>query len=301
MDRFRAMSVFRQVVESGSLSAAGRRLGMPLPTVSRSIAELEAHLNTRLLIRSTRHLALTDAGRTYLSACKQILDQIDEAERGAAGEYSSPKGELTLTAPVMFGRLHVLPVIYEFLRAYPDIDIRLTQSDRIVHLLEDHIDLAVRIGPLPDSELIATRLGSVRHVVCASAAYLAMKEAPATLEDLATHDCITFEGLRSPNEWVFGAGRFERSLAIRSRLVVNTADAAIGAAIGGIGITRVLSYQVTDLVKTGAMSIILQQFEPEPWPVHLVYGSQGLVPLKLRAFLDFATPRLKQRLAAEAA
>jgi DNA-binding transcriptional LysR family regulator len=274
---------------------------MPLPTVSRTIAELEEHLNVRLLTRSTRHLALTDAGRTYLSACKQILDQIDEAERGAAGEYSSPKGELTLTAPVMFGRLHVLPVIYEFLRAYPDIDIRLTQSDRIVHLLEDHIDLAVRIGPLPDSELIATRLGAVRHVVCASAAYLAVKETPATLEDLATHDCITFEGLRSPNEWFFGAGRSERSLAIRSRLVVNTADAAIGAAIGGIGITRVLSYQVADLVKTGAMSIILQQFEPEPWPVHLVYGSQGLVPLKLRAFLDFATPRLKQRLAAEAA
>ena len=296
MDRFRAMQVFRESVESGSFSAAGRKLGMPLATVSRMIAELEAHLKTRLLNRSTRHIALTDAGRSYLTACKQILEQLNEAERAAAGEYTAPRGELTITTPIMFGRLHVLPVISEFLRAYPDIDIRLTQSDRLLHLLNEHVDLAIRIGPLPDSGLIASRVGTIRQVVCASAAYLDVKGTPLTPEDLATHDCIAFEGSRSRTEWVFGSGQSQRSVSIHTRLTVNTADAAIDAAIAGLGVTSVLSYQVASLVRSGAMRIVLESYEPPPWPVHLLYGIQGLVPLKLRAFLDFAAPRLRERL-----
>lgn len=178
MDRLRAMSVFAQAVESGSFSAAGRRLGMPLPTVSRHIAELEAHLETRLLNRTTRQLTLTDAGRSYLASCKTILEQVDEAERGAAGEFSAPKGELVISAPIVFGRLHMLPIICEFLSAYPDVDVRLSLSDRVVHLMEDHVDLAVRIGALPDSSLIAARAGFIRRVVCASATYLKQHGTP---------------------------------------------------------------------------------------------------------------------------
>ncbi len=301
MDRLRAMSVFAQTVESGSFSAAGRRLGMPLPTVSRHIAELEAHLKTRLLNRTTRQLTLTDAGRSYLTSCKRILEQVDEAERGAAGEYSAPKGELVITAPIVFGRLHVLPIVSEFLNAYPDIDIRLSLSDRVVHLVEDHVDLAVRIGALPDSSLVAVRAGFIRRVVCAGAAYLAQHGTPRVPADLATHPCITFDGPRYPHAWTFGRQATQTEVPIRPRLTVTTAEAAIDAAMAGVGITRVLSYQAAELVRTGAMKVILEEFEPEPLPVHLVYGAQGLVPLKLRAFLEFAMPRLKERLTTHAA
>jgi len=296
MDRFRAMQVFQESVQGGSFSAAGRKLGIPLATVSRIVADLETHLKTRLLNRSTRHIALTDAGRTYLAACKQILEQLEEAERGAAGEYSTPRGELTVAAPIVFGRLHVLPVISAFLRAYPDIDVRLTQSDRLVHLLDEHVDVAVRIGPLPDSGLIASRVGSIRQIVCASADYLRAKGTPLTPQDLTKHDCITFEGSRTRVEWIFGSEKDQQSISIHSRLAVNTAEAAIDAAMGGLGVTSVLSYQVAELVRSGAMKIILERYEPPPWPIHLLYGSRGLVPLKLRAFLDFATPRLRERL-----
>jgi DNA-binding transcriptional LysR family regulator len=300
MDRLRAMSVFVQAVEGGSLSAAGRHLGLPLATVSRIVADLEAHLKTRLLNRTTRQLALTDAGRSYLASCKRILEEVDEAERGAAGEYSAPKGELVITAPIVFGRLHVLPIVTEFLGAYPEINIRLSLSDHVVHLLEDHVDLAVRIGALPDSSLIAPRIGFIRHVVCTSGAYLKERGTPLAPADLAAHPCITFEGARFPNAWTFEQAGAPISVPIHSRLIVNTAEAAIDAAMAGVGITRVLSYQVAEQVRRGAMKVILQDFEPEPWPIHFVYGAQGLVPLKLRAFLDFATPRLKERLATHA-
>lgn len=300
MDRLRAMSVFAQSVESGSLSAAGRRLGMPLPTVSRTIAELETHLKTRLLNRTTRQLTLTDAGRSYLASCKRILEQVEEAERGAAGEYSAPKGELAVTAPIVFGRLHVLPVVCEFLRAYPDIDIRLSLSDRVMHLVEDHVDLAVRIGALPDSSMIAARAGDIRRIVCASAAYLKEHGTPRDPSDLAAHPCITFEGLRYPHAWTFGEEDRQTDVSIHSRLTVNTAEAAIDATMAGVGITRVLSYQAAALVQAGTLKVILEKFEPKPLPVHLVYGAQGLVPLKLRAFVDFALPRLKERLISHA-
>ncbi|TIT75955.1 MAG: LysR family transcriptional regulator, partial [Mesorhizobium sp.] len=172
MDRLDAMSLFVATVEAGSLSAAARRAGVPLATVSRKLSVLETHLKTRLLNRSARRLTLTDAGQSYLAACRRILEEVSEAERAAAGEYSSPTGELVITAPVVFGRLHVLPVVTAFLAAYPDVDIRLTLSDRITQLVEEHIDLAVRIGELPDSAMVAMRVGSIRRVVCASPAYL---------------------------------------------------------------------------------------------------------------------------------
>ncbi|HSC11082.1 MAG TPA: LysR family transcriptional regulator [Rhodanobacteraceae bacterium] len=295
MDRIEAMSVLLAAVETGSLSGAGRKLGMPLPTVSRKVSELEAHLKARLLHRSTRRLTLTDSGRAYVEACKRILNDVEEAERAAAGEYSAPKGDLVITAPIVYGRLHVLPVVTEFLRAYPDVDIRLQLGDRMVNLFEEPVDLAVRIGDLPDSSLIATRVGSVHPVVCASAGYLSARGRPAHPDELTAHDCVTFEGLMSADTWNFSSGKSVVSAAIHSRLVVSTAEAAIAAAIAGAGITRVLSYQVADAVRTGALEIVLQEFEPAEWPVSLVYPSQGRLPLKLRAFLDYAVPRLKTR------
>lgn len=297
MDRLEAMSLFVAAVEAGSLSAASRRFGIPLATVSRKISDLERHLNTRLLNRSTRRLTPTDAGQTYLAACRRILDDVGEAERTAAGEYSAPTGELAITAPVVFGRLHVLPVVTGFLAVYPDVDIRLTLADRITQLVEDHFDLAIRIGQLPDSSLVAIGVGAIRRVVCASPAYLAEHGTPTAPEDLETHDCITFEGLASAACWSFIRGKAEIPVRVRSRLQVNTAEAAIDAAIAGVGLTRVLSYQIEAALRSGTLRILLQEFEPAPWPVSLVHAGHGLLPVKLRAFLDFAAPRLKERLA----
>jgi DNA-binding transcriptional LysR family regulator len=296
MDRLDAMSVLLTVVEAGSLSAGARRLGVPLTTVSRKVSDLEAHLRTRLLNRSSRQVTPTDAGRIYVAACRRILEEIGEAERTAAGEYAAPKGELLVTAPIVFGRLHVLPVVLEFLHAYPDIDIRLTLTDRSLNLWEDNVDVAARIGELPDSSLVATRLGAIRRVVCASPGYFAERGKPQRPQQLVAHDCITFQGLSSPEAWTFRKGKSEVTVAIHSRLTVNTAEAAIDAAQAGVGLTRVLSYQIAQARQAGTIATALEDFEPPPWPVNLVYPSQGRLPVKLRAFLDFAAPRLKARM-----
>jgi DNA-binding transcriptional LysR family regulator len=301
MDRLEAMSIVLAVVEAGSLSAAARQLGIPLATVSRKVSDLETHLRTRLLNRSSRRIALTDAGRSYVAACKRILEDVEEAERSASGEYSTAKGDLIITAPIVFGRVHVLPIVLKFLAAYPEINVRIVLADRMANLLEDHIDLAVRIGELPDSSLVATQVGLIRRVVCGSPAYFAERGMPRSLGELGSHDCITFEGLTSPRAWTFTRGKSDVSVAIRSRLIVNTAEAAIDAAVAGVGVTRVLSYQIADAVRAGRLVVALQEFEPAPWPVNLVYAGQGRLPLKLRAFLDFAAPRLKARLSQDAA
>jgi DNA-binding transcriptional LysR family regulator len=298
MDRLDAMFILVAVVEAGSFSAASRRLGAPLPTVSRKISELEAHLNARLLTRSTRTLTLTDAGVAYVAAAKRILEEVRHAEREASGEYSTPRGELVITAPVVFGRLHVLPVIDEFLASFPDINVRLLLSDRNAHLIEDHIDMAVRIGALPDSSMVATRVGYVRRVVCGSPAYFARHGTPKKPRDLSDLACVTFDVFGSATTWAFAApgARAEQPVPIRSRLSVNTAEAAIDAAIAGIGVTRVLSYQVAGAVGRGELQIVLARFESEPSPVNLVRAGHGLLPLKMRSFLEFAAPRLRDRL-----
>ncbi len=298
MDRLEAMSMLLAVVDAGSLSAASRRLGSPLATVSRKVLELETHLKTRLLIRSSRRVTLTEAGRSYVAACRRILDEVSDAERTAAGEYSTPKGDLLITAPIVFGRLHVLPIVADFLKAYPEISVRLMLADRVVNLVEEQIDIALRIGDLPDSSLVATRVGAIRRVVCASPDYLAARGTPKHPNDLLAHDCITFEGLMSPLEWTFRINKADKWIAIRSRLVVNTAEAAIDAAVAGLGVTRVLSYQVEAARRAGQLVLMLEAFEPAPKPVNLVHAGQGLLPLKTRAFLDFAAQRLRTRIAA---
>lgn len=290
------MAVLIAVVDTGSFSAAARYLEMPLASVSRKVSELEGHLKTRLLHRTTRQLSLTEAGQSYVAACRRILEEIDEAERAATGEYASPKGDLTVTAPVVFGRMHVVPLIAEFLGNYPEIDIRLVLADQVVHLLEEHVDVAVRIGILPDSGLVATKVGTVRRVVCASPSYLESHGVPRHPNELKLHQCITFEGLSSPTSWRFLAGRTEIFSPVHTRLAVNTAEAAIGAAVEGLGVANILSYQIAEAVRDGALAILLDEFEPESWPVSLVHTGQAPQPLKLRAFLDFVIPRLRQRM-----
>lgn len=297
MDRLEAMSVFVSAVDGGSLSAAGRQLGMPLATVSRKLSDLETHLRARLLHRSTRKLTLTDAGRDYYASCKRILEDVGEAERDASGEYSEPRGELTVAAPIVFGRLHLLPVVTQFLQAYPQVDVRLVQGDRNTNLVEEHLDLALRIGALPDSSFTATALGGVRRVACASPDYVARRGSPARPGDLAAHDCISFATLDAADRWRFVARGEEHLVAVHPRLVVNTAEAAIDAALAGVGITRVLSYQVADAFRDGRLQRLLPGFEAEPMPVHLLFDGRRRLPLKLRAFVDFATPRLRERLA----
>jgi DNA-binding transcriptional LysR family regulator len=297
MDRLDAMATLVAAVDGGSLSAASRALGMPLATVSRKVSELEARLRTQLVVRTSRRLALTEAGRAYVAASRRILDDIEDAERAASGEYRTPRGHLAITAPVVFGRLHVEPVVLDFLKVYPDIDARLVLADNVVNLVDDHVDVAIRIAQLPDSSMVATRLGEVVWVVCASPDYLAAHGTPETPGALGGHDCIMFEGIYSSTVWSFGRGKQVTDLPIRPRFAVNTADAAVAAAIASAGITRVLSYQVRSAVGDGRLRLILRPFETEPLPVQLVYAGQSLLPLKLRAFLDFAAPRLKASLA----
>jgi DNA-binding transcriptional LysR family regulator len=299
MDRLDAMSVLVAVVETGSFSAAGRKLDAPLPTISRKVSELEAHLKTQLLIRTTRKLALTDAGAVYVAACKRILEQVGEAERSASGEYMAPRGDLVVTAPIVLGRLHVLPAVTEFLKNYPEIDVRLLFSDRNVHLIDDHVDLAVRIGALADSSMVATRVGAVRCVVCMSPAYLAGTGTPKVPDDLSALACISFGALVSSTSWSFTAmkARTEHTVPVHSRLSVNTAEAAICAAIAGVGVTRVLSYQAANAVAEGKLKIVLADYEPEPLPVNLVYLEQNILPRKTRAFLDFVAPRIRESVA----
>ncbi len=296
MNRLESMRVLLAVADAGSLSAAGRKLGMPLATVSRKISDLESHLKARLLIRSTRGLNLTEAGRAYVAACRRILDEVHEAERTVAGQYHAPRGEVVVTAPIVFGRLHVLPVICEFLRVYPEVNVRLAFGDRIVNLLEDHVELALRIGALPDSGLTATSLGRIRRVVCASPAYLAEHGVPRHPRDLDQHQCVSFELFAAADTWRFQSAGRGITVPIHPRLVVNTAEAAVDAAIAGVGVSCVLSYQAEPAVRAGQLQLLLQPFEPAPLPVSFLYSGQGLLPLKLRALLDFAAPRLRARL-----
>ena len=298
MDRLEAMTIVLRVVDKGSFSAASRDLGVPLATVSRKVNELETHLGTKLLVRTTRKVALTDAGTTYVASARRILDEINETERVAAGEFHVPRGELILTAPVLFGRLHILPVVTEFLAAYSEINVRLLLSDRNLHLIEDHVDMAVRIGPLPDSTMIATRVGSMRTVVCASSKLLAGQGIPKSPEDLTRLPCVNFEFLSPSSTWPFRlkAGKGATDVPIRARLSVTTAEAAVWAASEGVGATRVLHYQCADALRDGPLRIILADFELEPLPVHLIYAGRGALPSKMRVFLDFATGRVKERL-----
>jgi DNA-binding transcriptional LysR family regulator len=297
MDRLEAMSVIVAVTETGSFSAASRRLKKPVATVSRNVAELEARLKAQLFQRSSRQMTLTDAGRSYIEACRRIIEQVDDAEREVSGEYRIPKGDLAITSPWGLGHMHLMPIAVEFMNAYPEIALRLVLTDRIVDTVDEKIDISIRIGNLADSNLIATKVGSVRFVLCASPGYLAEHGHPGEPTELAAHDCISIDSVAPQRSWKFIKDGREMVVPIRSRLTVSDSEAAIEAAIVGAGITRVMSYKMEAARRAGQLVLMLEEYEQEPWPVHIVYAERKPVPLKLRAFLNWITPRLKARLA----
>jgi DNA-binding transcriptional LysR family regulator len=294
MDRLEAMSTLLAVVEAGSLSAAARQLTVPLTTVSRRVSELESHLRIKLFNRSSRQLVLTDAGNSYLAACKRIIADVTEAERMASGEYTAPTGELTVTAPISLGRTHLIPILADFLKTYPDIRTNLILTDQVLSLFQEQVDVGLRIGALPDSSLIAVRVGTTRPVVCASPAYLAARGTPRTPDDLAGHDCISYPAIAAPDIWTFVMGKATVAVLMRPRLVVSNAEAACDAACAGIGITIALAHHFQTALKCGSLITLLDEFQPPALPVNLVYAADRFLPIKVRAFLDFAAPRLKR-------
>lgn len=301
MDRFEAMRTLVAAVDGGSLSAAARTLQLPLPTVSRRVSDLEKFLGSQLLVRTSRRLLLTEAGAAYVTSARRVLEELGEAERAASGEYQAPRGELVVTAPIMFGTLNVAPVVHDFLAEYPEVSVRLVLSDWVIDLVESRVDAAVRIGQLPDSALVARRVGEIRWVTCASPDYLRRRGAPRTPADLSGHDCIAMEGLQRYRDWSFAGAHGTQQIAITPRFSVNTADGVIGGAVAGLGVARLLSYQAAARVEDGTLVPVLSAWAPPPIPVQLVHLPQQQQTLKLRAFLDFAAPRLQERLQAVAA
>jgi DNA-binding transcriptional LysR family regulator len=293
MDKLRAMATFVRIVDGGSLTAAAEALETSLPSVVRTLAALEAALGVRLLNRTTRRHSLTDEGREYYERCKRLLADVDDAEAALSARRRVPKGRLRVTASVLFGRLNIAPLVTEFLARHSAMEVELLLLDRVVDLVDEGIDVGVRIAHLPESTLIALPVGSTRRIVCAAPAYLRKAGTPRVPLDLGRHRCIAFSGLGQTHEWSFGGARTER-VAIRPVLTTNQVDAALDACAHGVGCGQFLSYQAQAALAAGTLKRVLTAFEPPPVPIHLVYPHARLLSANVRAFVDFALPRLRQ-------
>ena len=295
MDHLDSLRAFVAVADSAGFAPAARKLGLSAPAVTRAVAAIETRLGAQLLQRSTRSVRLTEVGGRFLDDCRRILAELDEAEASAGGAHAAPQGQLAITASSMFGRLHVAPLLFDFLALHRALTVRSLFVDRVVHLLDEGFDLAVRIAQLPDSSLTAVPVGSVRRVVIASPEYLRQRGEPRAPADLAQHDAVGFSqdgGASAP--WVFHRGA-ERELAQpRVQLIANAGEVGIDAAIRGLGLARALAYQVDTDVLAGRLKIVLEEFEPAPIPVHLVYVAGRKAPAKVRSFVDFAVERLRK-------
>jgi len=294
MDRFIQMQVFQAVAEEQGFAAAARRLQMSPPAVTRAVAALEDHLGVKLLNRTTRHVRTTEAGQRYLEDVRRILAEVDAADEAAAGINAEPRGQLTVTAPVLFGRLFVMPAIVEFLQRYPAMEVNALFLDRVVNLVEEGMDMGVRVGELPDSNLRALRVGSVRMVLVASPAYLQQWDVPETPRDLHEHAIIASSAGNFAIGWRFHDHDGEHPVRLKPRLTVTTNDAAIAAAKEGFGITRVLSYQVASEVAGGHLQTLMTDFEPPPLPIHIVHREGRKSAAKTRAFIDLLAERLRR-------
>ncbi|AWK85478.1 LysR family transcriptional regulator [Azospirillum thermophilum] len=292
MDRLDELQVFLAIVDEGSLAGAARKLQRSAPAVTRTLARLEEQIGVRLVERTTRRLAPTDAGRRLADHARRLLGDFEEAMRDVAGDMAMPRGTLRVTAPLMFGRMHVLPCVTGFLDEHPAVEVDLLLSDRNLDLIDEGLDVAVRIGTLAESGLIARRIGQVRRVLVASPAYLERRGTPRDPAELAGHDIIHFASRPQPREWRFRTPEGERTVRISPRLTVSQGDAALWAAREGRGITAALSYQVAEDVASGRLVRLLRSFDPAVRPVHLVFPSARLMPPRVRAFLDYATRRL---------
>jgi DNA-binding transcriptional LysR family regulator len=286
MDRIDAMQAFVAVADLQGFAPAARKLGLSPPAVTRLIAALEDRLGARLLQRTTRSVMLTDVGARYLERARRILSDVEEAEGAAEGERTKPSGRLVVSAPIGFGRLHVSPVMSAYLKRYPEISCELRLSDRMINLVEDGVDLAVRIGHLPDSSLVARHVGEMRRIVVASSAYLKVRGEPRTPAAIASHQTIQFGATTAPPDWRFVEDGREVRVACTPRFATNSADAAIQYAGQGGGLTRVLAYQAADAIKAGRLRIVLAKFEQPPLPIHIVYPTSRLLSAKVRTFVD---------------
>ena len=298
MDKLHAMDTFVRIVDRGSLTAAANSLRTSLPSVVRTLAALEAALDVRLLNRTTRRMALTDEGREYYVRCQRVLAEVDDAEAALSARRAVPKGRLRVTAPVMFGRLHVAPVVTEFIGRHPAVQVELILLDRVVDLVEEGIDVGVRIGRLPDSSLVALPIGHTGRVVCASPAYLKRAGTPVSLADLAAHRCVSFGGLAPGNEWTFATGGKTARVTVAPALASNQIDPVLDACVGGAGLGQFLSYQVRALLEAGKLKRVLVAFESAPLPIHAIYPSARLLSSNVRALVDWVVPRLRARVPA---
>ncbi|TCR65486.1 LysR family transcriptional regulator [Bosea sp. BK604] len=292
MDRWQAMKVFVKVGETGSFAGAGRQLNMSPPAVTRIVSSLEEAIGARLLTRTTRSLKLTDAGSRYLKDCQRLLFEMSEAEAAAAATFGKPTGTLSVTASSMFGSLFIMPLFTEFLEGHPDVIGRALFVDRIVNLVEEEVDVAIRIGHLPDSGFAATRVGEVRRVICGSPAYFERHGRPSTPSDLTRHRIIATTSAWSSLDWRFGVDE-KTSVRIAPRLFCSTNDGAILAAARGWGLTRVLSYQIAPRLDLGELQVVLSEFEEETLPIHVVHPDGRHASAKVRSFVDFAVARLR--------
>ena len=292
MDHLDSLKVFVAVADAHGLAPAARHLKLSAPVVTRAIAALERRLGAQLIQRNTRSVRLTDIGERFLGDCRRLLGDLAEAEASASGAHADPQGALSITAPSMFGHLHIAPIALDFLALHPRVTIRGVFVNRIVHLIDEGFDVAVRIARLPDSGLTAVRVGSMRRVVVAAPAYLATRGEPRSPADLSRHDAVGFsqmDGIVEP--WSFGSVRDATQPLIR--FATNASEVAIAAAIRGHGLARALRYQVDADVDAGRLQIVLEEFEPEPIPVHLVHVAGRMARASLRAFIDFAAQRLR--------
>jgi len=286
MDRLDAMQAFVTVADLKGFAPAARKLGLSPSGVTRLISGLENHLSTRLLQRTTRSVTLTDAGARYLERARRILADVEEAEIAAESERARPSGRLVISAPVGFGRLHVSPVLTAYLKRYREVSAELRLEDRMINLVEEGIDLAVRIGHLADSSLVARHVGEMRRITVASLGYLKARGEPKRPQDIAAHDTIQFGGAAGSHEWRFVEGGNEVRLDYSPRLSTNSADAAIQYAEAGGGLTRVLAYQAADAIKRGRLKAVLTKFEQPALPIHIVYPTSRLLSAKVRTFID---------------
>ena len=289
MDRIDAMQAFVAVAELNGFAPAARKLGLSPSAVTRLIAALEERLGARLLQRTTRKVALTDVGARYLERARRILADVEEAEASAEGERTRPGGRLVVSAPVGFGRLHVSPIMTAYLRRYPEVGADLRLSDRMINLVEDGVDLAVRIGHLPDSTLVARHVGEMRRIVVASTDYLKTHGEPKRPSEISAHDTIQFGATAAQPDWRFVEDGIEVRVTVAPRLITNSADAAIQYAEAGGGLTRVMAYQAAASLKAGRLKIVLARFEAPPLPIHIVYPTSRLLSAKVRTFIDLVT------------
>ena len=291
MDRIDAMQAFAAVAELRGFAPAARKLGLSPSGVTRLVAALEGRLGARLLQRTTRQVALTDVGARYLERIKRILADVEEAEGSVQDERTRPSGRLVVSAPIGFGRLHVSPVMSAYLKRYSEVSGELRLSDRMINLVEDGVDLAVRIGHLADSSLVARQVGEMRRIVVASPAYLKARGEPKTPEAIASHDTILFGATAAPPDWRFVRDGTEIRVTCTPRFTTNSADAAIQYAEPGGGLTRVMFYQAAAAIKAGRLRIVLAKFEAPPLPIHIVYPTSRLLSAKVRTFIDLVTER----------